>query len=211
MNLGQASTLLESQGRYFSDVYKLYGFKDDRPLKDYLDFVIHEPVEWLKGLPANYTSRATFGRPKTALVKLLKDERTIAVLGAEYTGRVHSVVWQTFKQHADAILSAHESKITVAQALMTAVAPTTAVAQAPAVAPENIIEETLSEDAESVHSVRGPRRPLKPEHPTNSIDWCTKYYELHKVVLQLVEAQKENPLVGAFVALLATHASVPRS
>ena len=74
MNLDDACKLLGAQGRVFAEIYKLYGFKDDRSLKDYLDFVIHEPVEWLKGFPSKWDTRASFGRPKTALIKLLKED-----------------------------------------------------------------------------------------------------------------------------------------
>ena len=71
MNLATATALAGSQARYVSEVYKVFQYKDDQTLRDYLDFVIHEPVEWLKGFPAKLTTKGAFSRPKTALLKLL--------------------------------------------------------------------------------------------------------------------------------------------
>lgn len=105
MKLSEATQILESHGRDFSEIYKLYNFKDDTDLKDYLDFIVHEPVEWMKGFPARWVTKGSFGRPKTALVKLLKMEKVREEYTDAYTQRVYDCVWATFKKHADAILS----------------------------------------------------------------------------------------------------------
>jgi hypothetical protein len=113
MKLSEATHLLESHGRDFSEIYKLYNFKDDGDLKDYLDFIVHEPVEWMKGFPARWVTKGSFGRPKTALVKLLKLDKVREEYTESYTQRVYDVVWSTFKKHADDILSHRMQKNTI--------------------------------------------------------------------------------------------------
>ena len=113
MKLSEATQLLESHGRDFSEIYKLYNFKDDADLKDYLDFIVHEPVEWMKGFPARWVTKGSFGRPKTALVKLLKLDKVREEYTESYTQRIYDVVWSTFKKHADDILSRRMQKNTI--------------------------------------------------------------------------------------------------
>jgi hypothetical protein len=113
MKLSEATQLLESHGRDFSEIYKLYNFKDDTDLKDYLDFIVHEPVEWMKGFPARWITKGSFGRPKTALVKLLKIDKVREEYTDSYTQRIYDVVWSTFKKHADDILSIRVKKNTI--------------------------------------------------------------------------------------------------
>jgi hypothetical protein len=113
MKLSEATHLLESHGRDFSEIYKLYNFKDETDLKDYLDFIVHEPVEWMKGFPARWVTKGSFGRPKTALVKLLKLDKVREEYSDSYTQRVYDCVWSTFKKHADDILSHRMQKNTI--------------------------------------------------------------------------------------------------
>ena len=70
-----------------------------------MDFIIHEPVEWMKGFPARWVTKGSFGRPKTALVKLLKLDKVREEYTDAYTQRVYDCVWTTFKKHADDILA----------------------------------------------------------------------------------------------------------
>jgi len=99
MKLFESYELLDGQKRSFSDVAKHYNWKDDSELKDYLDFVLHEPVQWMIGYPASYALHGPgFAKPKTALVKLLKNDAVKADLGEEYTKKVRDAVWDTYKQ-----------------------------------------------------------------------------------------------------------------
>jgi hypothetical protein len=109
MKLIDAYNLLVEDGitdnhRYFAEVYKLYGFTDDKLLKDYLDFVVHEPVHWIKGFPAKLVTKLAFSKPKTAIVKLLKKQQVVQALGADYVTRIYETVWNTFKREADGII-----------------------------------------------------------------------------------------------------------
>lgn len=113
MKLSECTILLESHGRDFSEIYKLYNFKDDNDLKDYLDFISHEPLEWLKGFPARWVTKSSFGRPKTALVKLLKHDKVREEYTEAYTQRIYDCVWSTFKKHSDDILAHRMHKNTI--------------------------------------------------------------------------------------------------
>jgi hypothetical protein len=104
MNLGSATALLGDSGRHFMDVYKLYNYRDDMALKTYLDFVVHEPAEWMRGFPQKLRTRTTFALPKTAMIKLLKLPAITDAFGTEYVKQVYDAVWNTYKKHGDAIL-----------------------------------------------------------------------------------------------------------
>ena len=111
MNIGQATALLGSNSKYFSDIAHLYNYKDDMALKIYLDFVTHEPKEWMRGFPASYTSKSSFGKPKTAIVKLCKHVQVKAALGEEYIEGVHKTIWKAYKQHSDEIFEERTKKL----------------------------------------------------------------------------------------------------
>jgi hypothetical protein len=111
MNIGQATALLGSNSKYFSDIAHLYNYKDDMALKIYLDFVTHEPKEWMRGFPASYTSKSSFGKPKTAVVKLCKLTEVKEALGEEYIEGVHKTIWKAYKQHSDEIFEERTKKL----------------------------------------------------------------------------------------------------
>jgi hypothetical protein len=152
MKLVEATVLLESHGRDFSEIYKLYNFKDDNDLKDYLDFIVHEPVEWMKGFPARWVTKGSFGRPKTALVKLLKLEKVREEYTEAYTQRVYDCVWTTFKKHADNILSHRMQKNTIVETASGVRSSRDSIVEL-----DDGIQESASvieDDLKSVHSVK---------------------------------------------------------
>lgn len=186
MNLAGATSLLGAQARYFSDVYKLYEFKDDQLLKDYLDFITHEPVEWMKGFPAKLTQKGSFSRPKAAVIKLLKHADVIEALGEPYTQSVYDIVWNTFKKHIDAILSTRQHASIVDQL-------GECESQSSEPAPPNLLIAEDVESIQSTHSVRVPKR-LAP------VNWEKKYRILEEAYIQLV---KEGVNASALTLLSA--------
>lgn len=106
MNLKEAATLLGANERYFTVVYEAFKFSDETNVRDYIDFIVRETMEWIKGFPLKLKSRSSFAKPKAALIKLLKTREIQAFLGAEYCSKAHDVVWDTFKKHGDDILNA---------------------------------------------------------------------------------------------------------
>jgi hypothetical protein len=85
----------------------------------------------MKGFPARWVTKGSFGRPKTALVKLLKLEKVREEYTDAYTQRVYDCVWATFKKHSDDILAHRMKKNTIVDA----VAPS-----APRSARESVVE-----------------------------------------------------------------------
>jgi len=110
MNIGQATALLGANSKYFSDIAHLYNYKDDMALKIYLDFVTHEPREWMRGFPASYTSKSSFAKPKTAIIKLCKLAEVKEALGEAYIDNAHQILWKAYKQHSDAVFEERTKK-----------------------------------------------------------------------------------------------------
>ena len=104
MKLTDASALCEANARAFAEVYKIYNYKDEDDLRAYCDFVTHEPVEWMRGFPAAWKSVGLFSKPRAAFHRLLRASAVVEELGAEYCENVHTVIWNAFKGHMDAIL-----------------------------------------------------------------------------------------------------------
>lgn len=104
MKLSDAAQLCEANTRAFSEVYKIYNYKDEDNLRAYCDFVTHEPVEWMRGFPAAWKSVGLFSKPRAAFHRLLRASAVVEELGAEYCENVHTVIWNAFKGHMDAIL-----------------------------------------------------------------------------------------------------------
>ena len=110
MRLGESEGLLGESARYFVCLYEHFGFNDQQSLKDYLDFIVHEPVEFLKAFPEQLKTKSSFAKPKSALIKLLKHERVVSTLGEEYIKTIHDTIWATFKKHGDSILSSRQKQ-----------------------------------------------------------------------------------------------------
>jgi hypothetical protein len=197
MILSEAAALLGEQGKYFLDVYKLYNYRDDQLLKDYLDFVCTEPVEWMRGFPARLHNISSFAKPKTALIKLLKHEKVQTALGHEYVQKVYDVVWKTYKQHAESIVAKRESKPqadstrgSVRESILDQMEERAGGSHTP-----HMGVYDLDNDAESVHSVRRPRSMivapvmLAPA-PAAGTNWERKYRIVEAAYRGLLEHYK---------------------
>ena len=110
LTLKDATDVLGDASRFFVAVYEEFKFKETDLLKDYVDFILHEPVEWIKGFPLKLRTRLSFAKPKATLIRLLKVSAVIQSLGMGYCSKAHDVVWDTFKKHGDAILEARVKK-----------------------------------------------------------------------------------------------------
>lgn len=150
MKLSESYSLLDGLKRVFSDVAKHYNWKDDSELKDYLDFIVHEPVQWMKGYPAAYAlGNPGFAKPKTALVKLLKNETVKAELGEEYTKKVRDAVWITYKELSKTIVEGEEPK-----------------EEEPVL---EIVDDMEEIEVNSIHSMKGARGKDRSEVLANAL------------------------------------------
>jgi len=198
MLLKDASSLLGANERYFTVVYEAFKYKGEDLLRTYIDFIVREPVEWIRGFPLKLKTRASFAKPKAALIKLLKTSTVLEALGTEYCSAAHDVVWDTFKKHGDDILNARiavggsavpeENELIPEEA-----APAAAAATAATAATECI------DGIEEVTDISGAG--VVP--PVNS-SWERKYTLLKTVVcMMLSDYQHQQPgLAGAVHTLI---------
>jgi len=186
MLLKNAGALLGSNERYFTVVYEAFKYKGEDLLRTYIDFIVREPVEWIRGFPLKLKTRASFAKPKAAIIKLLKTGNVLEALGAEYCSSAHDVVWDTFKKHGEDILKARnatggfveeENELVVEEA-------------APAAA------ATTIDGVEEVNDISGAAPPIVSQ-------WETKYFLLKSVVSMLLsDVQHHQPGLAAVVHTL---------
>jgi hypothetical protein len=192
MLLKNAGALLGSNERYFTVVYEAFKYKGEDLLRTYIDFIVREPVEWIRGFPLKLRTRASFAKPKAAIIKLLKTGNVLEALGAEYCSNAHDVVWDTFKKHGDDILNARlatgDGAATVAET-NELISEGDAVPAAAAAAIDGIEEVTDISGAGVKPAVVSP--------------WETKYFLLKSVVFMLLsDVQHQQPGLAAVVHTL---------
>ena len=159
LTLSAACSLLGStdSGRAFVEVYKVFEYKDDAGLRDYLDFVVHEPAEWMRGFPAKWKSDSQFARVRAAFHKLLKRKEVEEALGATYVSEIHDTVWNAFKEHMDAVVAERTGKGAAVNAKKSAPVPknTVVLDNGEAVEAESVESATLLTAFEEDRSVSG--------------------------------------------------------
>jgi hypothetical protein len=201
MRLGESEGLLGESARYFVCLYEHFGFNDQQSLKDYLDFIVHEPVEFLKAFPEQLKTKSSFAKPKSALIKLLKHERVINLLGEEYIKTIHDTIWATFKKHGDSILSSRQKQSVNEDEDNESDAGSRAVGQKPTL---HIQDSDIDNDAISVESVVRVPNSLEKRCVllTNLVRTLVRSYEgtcpaLAAVTLQLLDeiSAEKNEIV----------------
>ena len=192
MLLKNAGALLGSNERYFTVVYEAFKYKGEDLLRTYIDFIVREPVEWIRNFPLKLRTRASFAKPKAAIIKLLKSANVLEALGAEYCSNAHDVVWDMFKKHGDDILNARlrvEGGVAEENEL---IPEGEAAAVATAVAPVAI------DGIEEVTDISGANVA-----PKVVSQWETKYFLLKSVVFMLLsDYQHQQPGLSATVHTL---------
>ena len=187
MKLGHAAQLLGTDNaRAFVEVYKIFEYKDDGLLRDYLDFVVHEPAEWMRGFPVKWKSESQFSRVRAAFHKLLKRKDVEESLGATYTAEIHENVWTAFKEHMATIVGERNRTITAPPLRNTVV---TAI-DAESVRSDELPTLSLHDaDAESVHSVKKPRTATAAQPPS---DLEARYNRLDRAFRALISGEGDE-------------------
>jgi hypothetical protein len=185
MLLSESVALLGEQGKYFSDVYKLYEYHDNQLLKDYLDFVIHEPAEWMRGFPAKLVNKGSFSKPKTALIKLLKQPVVVNALGEDYVKHVHDVVWSTFKKHSEEIIAKRQKSVAVS--ILDQLDEDSVHSDQGR--PQLEIQEEPVDDVVSLYSMNGPPRSsvIPPLVVCEEAKWESRYRILESAYRDLID------------------------
>lgn len=193
MKLSEATQRLGADNaRAFAEVYKLFDFKDEGPLKDYLDFVVHEPAEWMRGFPTKWKSESQFSRVRAAFHKLLKRSDVEEALGATYVTEIHDAVWGAFKEHMGTVVAERNRGSVVKpvnELLMDADADAESVRSE---LPTLLVHEVHEVDAESVHSVKKARRPVVVPVPAPASDLEARYRVLERAFRTLVGGEGDE-------------------
>lgn len=183
MKLSEATQLLSADNaRAFAEVYKIFEYKDDGLLKDYLEFVVHEPAEWMRGFPVKWKSESQFSRVRAAFHKLLKRGDVEAALGATYATEIHDAVWSAFKEHMATVV-AERNRTGAAEVVPKPINELLLDVESVRSDKEELSPLAIhDEDVESVHSVKkGRRQTLAP-----SADWETRYRLMERAFRILV-------------------------
>jgi hypothetical protein len=181
MLLKNAGALLGSNERYFTVVYEAFKYKGEDLLRTYIDFIVREPVEWIRGFPLKLRTRASFAKPKAAIIKLLKTGNVLEALGAEYCSSAHDVVWDTFKKHGDIILNARLATD------VGAVAETNELIPEGEAAPTIAAAANVIDGIEEVTDISGSTVTVPVVSP-----WERKYRILQSVVISMLHDYREN-------------------
>jgi hypothetical protein len=107
MNLeSAASTLVRGDNKkYFVKVYKHYDKDGKSSLKDYLEFIDSGMYDWFMLLPKDISAKATFSKPKTAILNVLKDTTVIESLGQSYCEDFSTRLSNFYRTKGDEILN----------------------------------------------------------------------------------------------------------
>lgn len=189
MLLKEAGSLLGANERYFTAVYEAFKYKGDDVLRTYIDFIRREPVEWIRGFPLKLKTRASFSKPKAAIIKLLKTAEALEEFGTEYCSSAHDIVWDTFKKHSDDILNGRAEG---------GVSETNDLVEEPTVTAAAVATfEEVTDLSDTAATAAATEAVVTP--------WERKYIVLRSVVMSMLHDYKDNlGLVTAVHTLLAT-------
>jgi len=188
MLLKNAGALLGSNERYFTVVYEAFKYKGEDLLRTYIDFIVREPVEWIRGFPLKLRTHASFAKPKAAIIKLLKTGKVLEALGTEYCSSAHDVVWDSFKKHGKDILNARLATGGV-------VAEENELISEGEAAPATTVAQGI-DGIEEVTDISGTAPPVVSQ-------WETKYFLLKSVIsMMLSDIQHQQPGLAAVVHTL---------
>lgn len=118
MNLTQTYDLLltlpsgRENASVFKTTYEHYQFKNDENLKAYLEFIKDNTIEWFSEMPERWKSLTQLSKPKTALIKLLKNEEIAKEVGDEYAQELITTINGTWKKYMHDLSDSRQKSIT---------------------------------------------------------------------------------------------------
>lgn len=107
MEVQTATNLLQNSEhvKYFKEQLKHFQRGSETSLKDYLDIINNNAVEWLHSLPKGVKSKSTFHKHKAPLYAILEHKDVIDAYGYNYCTTVLRNLKQAFKNNIDKILN----------------------------------------------------------------------------------------------------------
>jgi hypothetical protein len=117
MNIEQAINILAQcspdNHKNFKKQINHYQVELTSPLKDYLDFIDIDVLEWLNTSPENYKAESTFYAFKSPINTLLKHKDVIAEYGEQYCTSLAKNISLVFSQNIDSIIKARNNTIII--------------------------------------------------------------------------------------------------
>lgn len=114
MDIRRALTLLTNgeNNKYFKDQVKHFHKEQRSPLKEYIELVNKDPVQWLRSLPKGIKSKSTFHKYKAPLYVLLENEEVNEEYGESYCVSVIKNIKDSFKENIDNIINERKNTTT---------------------------------------------------------------------------------------------------
>lgn len=82
-------------------------------IKQYLDFIKDNCLDWIEGLPDQWKSKTTLSKPKTAIIKLLEQPQIRTAYGQEYTEELIDIIASTWKHNSQRIIDDRINEVQV--------------------------------------------------------------------------------------------------
>jgi len=111
MNLEQAAKLVDEKDSklYFTRIHNNFGFKYDANLVDYLEAIQKDPIKWFENFPGEIKSATSFAKPKTVIIKVLKNDEVHNGCGDRLCRDLLDNITRTFKTEEKNILKRREA------------------------------------------------------------------------------------------------------
>lgn len=104
---------------YFVKVYRHYKKEDKVDLKKYLEYIDLNIHDWFYNLPNDIQARATFSKPKTAILNVLKHPVVIQAIGEKYCESFKNRFLSFYKEKGDDIFIKRTTIISSNKTLVT--------------------------------------------------------------------------------------------
>jgi hypothetical protein len=96
--LGDVVKMLDANAaRNFMEVAAIYKYGETDLFVDYVDFVMHEPHEWLRNFPKKWTVDIEYNRVRGGFRKILKTQSIIDILGKDKCTNASRMLLDVFK------------------------------------------------------------------------------------------------------------------
>jgi T5orf172 domain len=115
MNIKQAIDILTKSSndnhKYFIDQLNHFKIQQTSPLKDYLDFINKDVLEWFRTSPESIKAQSTFYKFKAPINTLLEHKDVIETYGHTFCTTLARQITQVFSQNRECIIKERNNNI----------------------------------------------------------------------------------------------------
>jgi len=113
MDIQQAINLLSGENhKFFKEQVSYFEIDITTPLKEYLDIIDNDVLEWFKSAPKQYTKESTFFKFKSPLHTLLQHKDVVEQYGHTYCNTLSNKITNVFSKHKKDIVK-NDKKINI--------------------------------------------------------------------------------------------------